>query len=279
MGAVAVLGFAVGIAWPRLAGVRLGPSAPGESAASAEAPAASAKVAASASASAAPVVASAVVAAPSGAPSAAAAPAPAAGVMTVARGNVVSCKTEAGEARKGKDCGRVVGFDAIAHSRIKKLAALPAAQGNEGKLSVVVTLDFPSNRVIFVDVGKSSTVKTPEAFKAALVSQFQGVTLAAVEHEQPRVTLSFAASLAPAGAAPADAAVVATPASASDDGSASIVWDVAIVRDAPHTGSVVGRLPRGTKVQLGESKAGWYRIKFGAGFSTEGWLYRAAVGK
>ena len=277
VGIVAVLGFAVGIAWPRLAGVRLGPNAPGESATSSEAPAAPGLSATNASGVMPPVVAPAPPAASaSTAPLVATPAAPAQPVFSIGRGSVSSCKSESGEALKANQCGVLTGFDAIAHARIKKLAALPAAMGNEGKLSVVLTLDFPTNRVVFVDVGKSSTVKNPEAFKPALVAEFQAVSLTAVAHDHPRVTLSFAATLAPIPTGAATGPATATPA---DDGRATIVWDMAIVRDAPHTGSVVGRLPRGTKVQLGESKAGWYRVKFGAGLATEGWVYRAAIGR
>src|SRR5436305_15304456 len=37
VGVIAVVGFAVGVAWPRLAGIRPGPSAPGEATAAASA--------------------------------------------------------------------------------------------------------------------------------------------------------------------------------------------------------------------------------------------------
>jgi hypothetical protein len=277
IGVIAVIGFAVGIAWPRIAGVRLGPSAPKEASVPAEsaAPITSSVPIASAApvASVAPVV--------SAPPPVAAPP-----IVTVTRGTLVSCKTDAGESLKGKDCGKLTGFDSIAQARIRKIAASPAAQDNEGKLTVLVTLDFGTNKVVYVDVPKSSTVKNPEAFKSLLTSQFQGVSLGTVDHDQPRVTMSYAATLAPAsGSASAPSAQntgTATPAAtpvAADDGAATIVWDVAIVRDAPHTGAVVARLPRGTKVKLGDNTGGWFKIKYGNGFASDGFVYRGAVGK
>jgi hypothetical protein len=32
-------------------------------------------------------------------------------------------------------------------------------------------------------------------------------------------------------------------------------------------------------VRLGAGDDGWYKVQFGAGFSTEGYVYRAAIGK
>ena len=277
IGVIAVIGFAVGVAWPRIAGVRLGPSAPKEASVPAESamPVTSAAPIASAPtiASFAPVASAPVVAAPP--------------IVTVTRGTLVSCKTDSGESLKGKDCGKLTGFDSIAQARIRKIAASPAAQDNEGKLSVLVTLDFGTNKVVYVDVPKSSTVKNPEAFKSLLTSQFQGVSLGTVDHDQPRVTMSYAATLAPASGTASvgsaqntgTATPSTTPIATADDGAATIVWDVAIVRDAPHTGAVVARLPRGTKVKLGDNTGGWFKIKYGNGFASDGFVYRGAVGK
>ncbi|MEO6577222.1 MAG: SH3 domain-containing protein, partial [Polyangiaceae bacterium] len=38
VGAIAAIGFVIGVAWPKLTGVRLGPAAPGESAPASSAP-------------------------------------------------------------------------------------------------------------------------------------------------------------------------------------------------------------------------------------------------
>jgi hypothetical protein len=58
-----------------------------------------------------------------------------------------------------------------------------------------------------------------------------------------------------------------------------VVWEVAIVRDTPKTGQVVGRLQRGTKVRVGVMQDGWYRVRYGSGFTSEGWVYRGSIGK
>jgi hypothetical protein len=52
-----------------------------------------------------------------------------------------------------------------------------------------------------------------------------------------------------------------------------------LVRDVPKTGAVVARLPRGTKVKIGVIKDGWYAVKFGDGFASDGFVYRGALGR
>jgi hypothetical protein len=63
------------------------------------------------------------------------------------------------------------------------------------------------------------------------------------------------------------------------DGTAQVEWEVAIVRDAPKTGKVIARLPRGTPLRVGPAKDGWYPAKYGDGFAGDGWIYRGAIGR
>src|SRR5580704_4918821 len=160
VGVIAVVGFAGGIAWPRLAGIRPGPSAAGEATAAAASASARAPDAPVASAPAAPMAS----ASPAGtAPSTATSEAPvplnnAPPAILVTRGAVVSCKTAEGEVLKGHDaCGAVTAFDGLATPRLKKLAHCPGAQGLSGKLSAVFSLDFTRNKIGFA-FGKNSTV-------------------------------------------------------------------------------------------------------------------------
>jgi hypothetical protein len=192
--------------------------------------------------------------------------------VTVARGVVLTCKTEDGEALKGKDCGGAPAFDALAQPRLKKLATLASLKDQKGKLGVVFALDFKGKKV-GVDVGKSSVIKDDGSIKAFLKEQFQDVSLGPVAHDHERYVMSYSVSI---GEGPAQA-TPSTPGAAPAEGGALIVWDVAIVRDAPHTGAIVGRLPRGTKVQVGTSQGGWYKITYSG--TNEGWVYRGAIGK
>ncbi len=284
VGLVAVIGFAVGVAWPRIAGVRLGPAAPAEavSAVAARAPEApSASAALAAAAPAAPAT-----------PTPTASAAPAAPTITVSHAAILSCKTDSGDSLKGKDCGGLAGLDPIMQARLKRLAQAPAAAENPGKLNVILGLDFTSNRVS-VESGKSSTVKDVDSLKAFIAGEVKAMSLKSVDHQNPRYsvlyTVNIAAANAPAGASATGAApststpsaptASATPGEQMPEGMAAVAWEVAIVRDSPHTGEVVARLPRGTKVQLGTAEGGWYKIKYGPSFASEGWVYRGAIGK
>lgn len=299
VGVIAAIGFVVGIAWPRIVGVRLGPSAPGEAASAAAAsgaPPTRAPEAPPASVGARPPGPAASNVAPSAVASAPAAPA-APPQLHIGKGSIIGCKTDDGDNRKGRDCGTVGSLDLVVLPRIKKLTSCAGAEGQSGKLSVVVTADFATGRFTH-DVGKSSTVGNLEAIGACLKTNLTGVSVSGIPHEHPRYTVAYTAVFtsepkeakqpernakdgnekgdAPAAAEPPTPAPTPTPAAS---GEATVAWEVALVRDTPKTGQVVGRLPRGTKVKLGSLKDGWYAIKFGDGFATDGWVYRGSIGR
>lgn len=320
VGVIAAVGFVIGIAWPRVVGVRLGPSAPGEAAAAASAAAASASGIANAKGGAptlAPPASVAAKAAPVG--EAATKGAGMNGVsaavpmgpprLTVPKGFVLSCKTSDGESKKGKECGRLTGLDKVVPPHLRKLTTCSAAEGQTGKLSFVVTSSFPSGGLHW-DVGRSSTVGNLAGIKSCLETHFSGVTAAGIAHEHSRYvvayTVTFAPGLATAAASKTDTSSeldsanknakvaaadddkgdsadkpekAAAPAAAPAAGEASVGWEVALVRSVPKTGSVVARLPRGTKVKIGASKDGWYAINYGEGFASAGFVYRGAIGR
>jgi hypothetical protein len=271
VGVIAAVGFAVGIAWPRVTGLKLGPNAP-EPGAHASAAAKSADPATSAPSamltapplpSPVPTVSS---AAPSNAPT-----------VTFGHGFVLSCKNKDGEALKGSACGTVGGFEALAQPRLKKLAQCQAAEGVSGKLAVVLTVDFSSSH-IGVDTGKQTTIPSPDGLYACMRTAFQGAPLGGLEHDNARYSILYTVTLAAPGGAAAAASAAAS-AAAGDAKEATVSWETALVRDAPRNGQVIARLPRGTKVQLGPAKDGWYPIKFGSDLSSDGWVYRGAIGK
>lgn len=273
VGVIAAVGFAVGIAWPRIAGLKLGPNAP-EPGAHASAAAKSADPMASG-------VPSAALAAPPVLPSpipsaSAAAPSNNAPTVTFGHGFVLSCKTKDGETLKGSACGAVGGFEGFAQPRLKKLAQCPAADGVSGKLAVVLTVDFSSSH-IGVDTGKQTTIASPDGLYACMRAAFQGAPIGGLEHDHARYSILYTVTLA----APNGAAAAAGSAQAGDpkDASAEVRWETALVRDAPRNGAIVARLPRGTKLHLGVAKDGWYPVKFGPDFATDGWVYRGAIGK
>jgi hypothetical protein len=304
VGVIAAVGFVLGVAWPRVMGVKLGPSAPGEAAAAAASAAASAKAAGRApeappasvnAKSAAGAPSSSVVTMGSSAASAVVPSGPP--QVSVQRGSVIACKTSDGESKKGKECGALAGLDNVVPPHLRKLATCSAAEGQTGKLSFVATAVFPSGGLSW-DVGKSSTVGNLEGITNCLKTHFSGVTATGVAHEHNRYTVAYNVTFAPAAieaAAPTKADKNAKDApdsldknakedktdapAAASGGEASVGWEVALVRDVPKTGAVVARLPRGSKVKLGAMKDGWYAIKYGDTFASEGFVYRGAIGR
>ncbi len=62
-------------------------------------------------------------------------------------------------------------------------------------------------------------------------------------------------------------------------GTATVTWDVAIVRDAPRTGAIVGRLVQGADVEVIDHRGGWYAIRWGRSGTNVGWTFRQAIGQ
>lgn len=311
VGVIAAVGFIIGIAWPRLMGIRLGPAAPGgvasagPASASGSAHAGRAPDAPPASVAAkAPVVTTKTTIGSSATP--AAAPAPL-GVptVTVRKGAVLSCKTTSGETKKGTDCGPVPGIDQLVQPRLRKISSCDGAEGQTGKLSFVVNVDFHAGRFSY-DVGKSSTLPKIDALASCLKTTFHGTSTAAIPHEHPRYTVAYSAIFASAASGDEDNVASTIERSEKGDkdtsekaaksaseppevkkrekpdlasGEAQVAWEVALVRDAPKTGGLVSRLPRGTTVKVGPARDGWFQIKFGEGHANEGWVYRGAIGR
>jgi hypothetical protein len=282
---IATLGFLVGVAWPRLTGVRLGPSLPEASPGSTpvSAPATQAPPAAVAASvapsSPAPGAFSAVIPAlmASPAPPAPAPPSPPS--LNVSSGTVSSCKTSTGDSLKGSECGRLPGLDGIVMPRLRKLAECPDAAEATGRLQLLLHIDFPRG-LLSVDLGRGQSVTSPDALLACAKADLAGTNTAGVAHDNPRYTVAYAMAFGGGVHAAAPAASPSTrPMSDSTEGAAQVIWEVALVRDAPKTGKVVARLQRGATLHIGPSKDGWYPVKYGDGFASDGWVYRGAIGR
>ncbi len=292
VGVVAVLGFAIGVAWPKLAGVKLGPSAPVTQESNASTATASAGLAvapppktasAPAKATEAPTPSASLVAPTpaSAAPTASAPPAEGAAttIATVKPGLILGCKSEAGEKLSGKACSGLT-FDALALPRLRKLAACPSVQGGvTGTFSPQFHLDFLSNKMT-VQLGKKNTVDNVESLSACMGRLFEKVSINAVTHEHVRYSVQYTVTFSkaePGKTPPAHAAAAtASPAAASEGNDAKIVPDVALLRDAPRTGQILSRLQRGTAVTVIATENNWFKVRAG---TTEGWLYRGAIGR
>lgn len=288
VGIIALIGFGVGIAWPRAMGLHLGPAPIPSLAGSAEPEAREPLTAAGTGA---PTSSAAPTTSASSAPAASAGPV----ALTIARGVVLSCKGSDGETLKGRECGGAPkGLDAFVAPHLGKLSQCPGAVGAQGKLSAVITFDFRASRLI-VEAGKSSTVASPEPLAKCLKEAFSGVDLPTVNHEHARYAMAFSVQFdgsktatSPTAASSADppddahtadapsAATAAAPIAAG--GSAEVEWDTARIRSTPKTGEIISRWPKGTKVTILAQQGGWLKVKRD-GTSEEGWLYRSALGK
>jgi hypothetical protein len=283
VGVIAAIGFIVGVAWPRLAGVRMGPSVPEPATATVAAVAPPSEQVAALPATATPPASTgvpAVVVAP--APTASA---PVAANVNVGHGVVFGCKTADGDSLKGGECGGLPGLDSIIMPRLRKLAECPEATGATGKLHLVVHVDFPRGG-LGVDLGRGHGVSSPDALLACAKSAMSGAGLGGVVHDNPRYSIAYSVTFTGEGTgAPSASASASAHAGAGGgggdaaEGTAQVVWEVAIVRDAPKTGKVVARLQHGAELHLGAAKDGWYPVKFGDGFTSDGWVYRGAIGR
>lgn len=296
VGVIAAVGFVVGVAWPRVMGVRLGPRAQSnEAVASGAGTSSSAAPAVTVASNKSPTQ------APTAVPSNAAAASPAAVVnknvvdgdstppassIRAQRSAVLSCRTSDGVVKKGtRECGSVSGLDAYVSPRLSKLSECSGARGQTGKLSLVVSADFSSEKLSW-EIGKSTNVGNVDGLRSCLDTLFRGARLSGVPHEHTRYTVAYASMLGEGGDASAPTSTrereeTSKPAATSEPGKGElkIGLDTATVRDAPRTGQIVARLPRGTKVKIGSSKDGWYSIQYGDGFSQDGWVHRGAIAR
>lgn len=274
VGVIALVGFVIGIAWPKLAGVRIGPSVPGEN-----------RDKVTAAATAAP---SAAAAAPASAEPEAKPPEPAtkdAQQIVVGPGKITRCSDEKG--KRIRDCGELR-FDPIALPRLKELAQCPAAQGLDGKLPIGFELNFEKKEVQVVK-GKKATV--PASAVSGLLQcaarEFSNVSLEDIPHKYRRYSLVYNVTFHPPGAeieagAKAEAgkseqeqAAGTTTSESTVSGLATVSWDTALVRAEPKEGKVVMRLLRGTRVKLIGQQDDWYKIEHRG---KTGWVFRGAIG-
>jgi hypothetical protein len=278
VGIIALIGFAIGIAWPRLAGVKLVPSVPVPAAVEASAR----------ELTGAPLENKPNEPAVPPAPSAAAPEKPPAERLLVSDVQVASCRNEHG--KRVQTCDRV-DFDRVAREHLRELASCPGTEDAAGVLSLGFDLDFEGDKIKNIQSGKSTSLEqdSVDRLLGCARERFANVSLQGVPHEQATYSLYYRLELlAPAGpdgkptpggpgaaaAASAGATDEATPAS----GHATVSWDVALVRASPaRDGEVRARVLAGTRVVVTGKSGDWFRIKYDARGS-QGWVYRTSIG-
>jgi hypothetical protein len=274
VGVVAVVGFVVGVAWPRLLGVKVGPDVPtpgtGRPIAAAEKTPQAGSSAPASSASTSP-------SATGGAPSDEEPSATNQQRVVVSPGKVTSCRNKKSE--KVDECGKVA-FDELAKKHLDELARCPSAIGLEGVVTVAVELNFEKNQLDVQGVKKKSDVpsSTLNGVVRCAGDAFKTLELEGIPHTHLRYTLHYELSFYPPGKEPPAPVDPGAPPADADPGlgTATVQWEKALIRETPDEGKVVARLPQGTRVKLLEQKDDWYRIESS---KAKGWVYRQAIGK
>jgi hypothetical protein len=290
VGAIGLAGFVVGIAWPRLFGVVIGPSVPNdlraqiEATASPSGSAAAQHAPAAPSGSAAALVASAV---PVASASAGAEPAVPANqeLVVVGPGKITKCFEK--KDKKIEDCEKLL-FDPIAVPKLRELAKCPSALGLEGKMTIGFEVNFDKKEVQVAKTKKVSGIPstTVNGILQCAAREFGNVPLEEVPHKYRRYTLAYALSFYKPGKHPAAAAegvdagdgenaAGATTSETEANGSATVTSDSVSLRKEPKGKEKVGRLVRGTKVKILAKQNDWYKVESGG---SVGWVYRSAIG-
>lgn len=270
IGIIAFVGFAIGVLWPRLAGVQLVPRPPSEDGGHESASAAPPKTEARASAGPSLV---------KKAPQPASDSKPQGGSRIIVRSaEVTSCRDRQGKERN--DCG-TLNLDGIAGPRIQALRDCSGAEDARGTLSLGLEADFRAGRVARVLRGKSTTLSSVLAKRLAACAEkeFESASLDRVEHEHSSYTVFYIVDfLAPAEAGTTGRRAEEGPDSATAaSGRATVGWQVALIRAQPEDGEVVARILSGTNVVVTARQGDWYRVKYDAKGS-EGWVFKSAIG-
>jgi hypothetical protein len=274
VGIIALVGFAIGIAWPRLAGVKLVPSVPVPAAAEA-----SARELTGAPVDNKP----AEVAAPPVSASAEAADKAPPERLLVSDSQVASCRNEHG--KRSQSCDRV-DFDRVAREPLRALVGCPGTEDAAGVLSLGFDLDFEADKIKSIQSGKSTSLEQDNVDRllACARERFANVSLAGIPHEQATYTLYYRLELL--SSSEPDAKSGADPGGSrgsGDEGSpasgrATVSWDVALVRATPaRDGEVRARVLAGTRVVVTGKNGDWFRVKYDAK-GNQGWVYRTAIG-
>lgn len=285
VGIIAVLGFAAGIAWPKLLGVKLGPDVPGGP--RAPEPTAAAEVAP------APEPAS------SGTPEAA----PAAGVdeakgitnkqrALVEDVTVKGCKDKKGKKLEdAAGCGPLDVKKAV-EAKLRDLGTCPEVIGLGGTMGLELEIDFDkkSVRVDGGDPKREDGGKIPSSTTRGILvcaaEALGALELEQIAHTMPRYAVVANLRFIPPGQSAEPAAKPGDDKASGDDkgdeaagkglGSAIVSWEKALLRDSPKDGKVVTRVAQGGRVNILEQKDDWYLVEKGG---KKGWVYRQAIGK
>ncbi len=252
VGIIAILGFAVGVAWPRLAGVSLVPEAPVEDVAP---PADDAP----------------------GTDDASGVEEPTKEIkptdqLDIGKPQITSCRDATGS--KHSSCGEL-DTDSLVHPVLRSLSSCPAASGAFGTLSLGMDFDFEKKEIRDIQSGKSTDLPqsvTKEILRCAKEG-LASVEADGIPAEFAQYTVYYLLEFKTPEQVIQDEGEV-TPAS----GKATVRWRTALIREEGNReAKVMERLLSGAEVIVTGRKGDWYRVKFDAR-GREGWVHGAALG-
>lgn len=206
--------------------------------------------------------------------------------VVVANAVVTKCKDKKGDNLSGAKCGDLA-IDSVALQPLTTLARCPSAVGLAGKIPLTLDVDFgrKSAKVNRNTIKQTSLpTTTVNGILSCAEKALANVSIDAVQHDHQKYVVVYNLSFYPPGKGPS-AGDVAKPgdddsekakAGASIGSQVDVAWPVVLVRDAPKTGNVVGRVLRGVKVKVLSQDKDWYKIEYAPG--KDGWVYRGAVG-
>lgn len=249
---IAVVGFLVGIAWPRLAGVSLVPEAPIE----AESPEQTQEATVGPALEPEPEL---IELTPEDR-------------LEVSRPQITSCVSSSGD--KTSNCDEP-DVDGVVHDHLLSLLGCSSATGVFGTLSLGFKLDFDKGKIEDIESGRSTDLPettTKELLRCA-ERDFSGISVSGVPHQYQSYQVYYLLTFKTPEAAAQEKTSV-TPAS----GTATVQWRTALIRDEPDRESAVdARILSGAVVIVTGRMGQWYRVKYDDK-GREGWVHGAALG-
>lgn len=257
---IAVFGFVVGAAWPKLAGVKLIPEAPRDEFRAP--PSASSEVVVERKGAAVPLD----RAEPSG---------PSSETLEVGRVEIQSCVTEAG--RVEKSCGEL-DVDALILPRLLMLESCPERAGASGLLSLGFDLDYRTKGVEKVRSGASTSL--PDSVRDGLLvcarKALGSLKLPAEKPAHARYTVFYRIGFRLSGTDRAEASPVERA-----SGEVLVRWPTALVRKgADRNADVVAKVRKGARLKVRGRKGDWLEVETSEqGKPKVGFIHGAAVGE
>jgi hypothetical protein len=278
---LAMVGFSLGVLLPKIFDVKLGPNPPSDGRAHAHVATSGAKPGALAVPG---VVSPLEVHAGAGATGHEAR-------IEIGEGQITACRDANGKGQK--TCEPLPTLDAAIADPLRGLTKCPSAMGLSGKLSIGFDVDF-KKKTIKPQRGKSTTLPTStvEGMLRCLEKPLATLSLDGLGGELSKLTVFYQVSFIPpkapetpspgaavtATAAPSASAAPGEAPAAPEAEELKIAWKSVTFRDAPRTGTPVGKLSRGTKVIVLGNKGDWLNVR-AMPSRQEGWVIKGATEK